>query len=64
MKTIGLDIGSTTLKCVVADENGKLLYNDYQRHNAKAAGLCGIMLRQIAALFPQDEMLAAFSCSA
>lgn len=64
MKTIGLDIGSTTLKCVVADENGKLLYNDYQRHNAKAAGLCGIMLRQIAALFPQEEMLAAVSGSA
>ena len=36
MKMIGLDIGSTTVKAVVA-ENGKVLWQDYQRHNTKQA---------------------------
>lgn len=29
---IGLDIGSTTMKCVVLDEKGELLYTSYERH--------------------------------
>ncbi len=32
MVRIGLDIGSTTIKCVVLDENNKILYTDYKRH--------------------------------
>ena len=29
---IGLDIGSTTIKCVVLDENGSITYKSYERH--------------------------------
>jgi predicted CoA-substrate-specific enzyme activase len=36
MKIIGLDIGSTTVKAVVTG-NGKVLWQDYQRHNTKQA---------------------------
>lgn len=36
MKIIGLDIGSTTVKAVVA-ENGAVLWQDYQRHNTRQA---------------------------
>lgn len=32
MKKIGLDVGSTTIKCVVLDENNKIIYSDYKRH--------------------------------
>lgn len=32
MKKIGLDVGSTTIKCVVLDEQNTLLYSDYKRH--------------------------------
>ncbi len=32
MKRIGLDIGSTTIKCAVLDENDELIYSDYHRH--------------------------------
>lgn len=32
MKRVGLDIGSTTVKAAVLDENNKLLFNRYQRH--------------------------------
>ncbi len=31
---IGIDIGSTTIKCVVLDDNGALLYKSYERHFA------------------------------
>ena len=29
---VGLDIGSTTIKCVVLDEDRKILYSAYERH--------------------------------
>lgn len=29
---IGLDIGSTTIKCVVLNDDGKLIYSSYTRH--------------------------------
>lgn len=32
---VGLDIGSTTIKCVVTDDNGKMLYHSYERHYSK-----------------------------
>lgn len=32
MNKIGLDVGSTTIKCVVLDENSNVLYSDYKRH--------------------------------
>jgi len=38
---IGLDIGSTTLKMVVADEDGRILYARYRRHRSD---VCGEML--------------------
>ncbi|SNR61669.1 BadF/BadG/BcrA/BcrD ATPase family protein [Desulfurobacterium atlanticum] len=35
MYSVGIDIGSTTIKCVVIDENGKILFKSYERHEAK-----------------------------
>ncbi len=32
MYQIGLDIGSTTIKCVVLDESGQILFSCYERH--------------------------------
>lgn len=32
--SLGVDIGSTTLKVALLDSEGKLVYSDYQRHNA------------------------------
>ena len=29
---VGLDIGSTTIKCVVLGEHDELLYSTYERH--------------------------------
>ncbi len=29
---VGLDVGSTTIKCVVLDDTDKLVYSTYERH--------------------------------
>ena len=29
---IGLDVGSTTIKCIVLDDDGKIVYRSYERH--------------------------------
>jgi len=34
MLRVGIDIGSTTIKCVVIDESGVILYKDYARHKS------------------------------
>ena len=31
---VGLDVGSTTVKIVIMDENLSTLYTNYQRHNS------------------------------
>ena len=32
---IGLDVGSTTIKCAVLDQDGRMVYKSYDRHLAK-----------------------------
>ena len=32
MYTLGIDIGSTTVKVAVLDKAGKILFSDYKRH--------------------------------
>ncbi len=44
---IGLDIGSTTIKCVVLDENGAVLYQSYERHLAKVTEKAVGLLRLV-----------------
>ena len=29
---VGLDVGSTTIKCVVVDDAGNIIYSTYERH--------------------------------
>ena len=33
---LGLDVGSTTVKLVIMDESGQIIYQDYRRHYAEA----------------------------
>ena len=44
---LGLDIGSTTIKCVVLDENNKLLYSTYERHYSRITEKIGEMLARV-----------------
>lgn len=45
---IGLDVGSTTLKCMVYDDNGNPIFQEYQRHYSQIAEKSGDMLEKIA----------------
>ncbi|MBR2460149.1 MAG: 2-hydroxyacyl-CoA dehydratase [Clostridia bacterium] len=44
---IGLDIGSTTIKCAVLDEEGKLLYTSYERHFSQIPPKTSTLLKNI-----------------
>lgn len=44
---IGIDIGSTTLKCVVLDESDGIVYTEYLRHLSKIAESLNVMLNNI-----------------
>ncbi len=50
---IGLDVGSTTLKCVVY-EGGAPVFQEYERHFSQIAEKALDMLGRVAARFPQE----------
>ncbi len=49
---IGLDVGSTTLKCVVLDDDGKIIYKSYKRHLAKITESTAELLGTLCAEVP------------
>ncbi len=51
---IGLDVGSTTAKIVVFDENDTLVYSQYKRHNAKVGELVKSYLEDLKDKFGAD----------
>ena len=44
---VGLDIGSTTIKCVVLDEHDAILYSTYERHYSHILEKAQELLRRI-----------------
>ena len=44
---VGLDIGSTTIKCVVLDEHDSILYSTYERHYSHILEKAQELLRRI-----------------
>ena len=52
---IGMDVGSTTLKCVAIDDNNNIVYKAYERHYSKIAEKSAAMLSQIIKENPQFE---------
>ena len=50
---LGLDIGSTTIKCVVLDDNNKFLYSTYQRHFSQITEKIGEILTQVRQEIPE-----------
>ncbi len=61
---IGLDIGSTTIKCVVLSDMGEMLYSVYERHYSHIVEKAGELLRRVAAQYPGAPMALAISGSA
>ncbi len=50
---VGLDIGSTTLKCVVLDDGNNILYHHYERHLSQIAAKVAVLIDNIRHRFPE-----------
>ena len=65
MKRLGIDIGSTTIKCTVLDEDRNIIWSTYERHQSKINLKLSGLLSRVRSEFPEDEkMIIAFSGSA
>lgn len=64
MFSIGIDVGSTTVKIVVRDEEGNILKKDYQRHLSKVREKAAEMLEEIKDIIKDEPMKVAITGSA
>lgn len=61
---IGIDIGSTTVKVVLLDDNDNIIYKDYQRHFSKVREKTVEMLGALRGICGGSEVQAAITGSA
>ncbi len=61
---IGIDIGSTTVKVVVLDEDDKLLFRSYERHYSKARERAAQTLRSIQGMLAGQQVKLVVTGSA
>ena len=61
---LGLDIGSTTIKCTVLDDNNKIIHQSYDRHYSRIIEQAKILFNNLAIKFPDAQMQIAISGSA
>ncbi|MDG2845073.1 hypothetical protein P7M70_24245, partial [Vibrio parahaemolyticus] len=62
---IGIDVGSTTLKCVVLDENDNMIFHSYERHFSQINEKTIALLEQLKNEFPNmNKASVAISGSA
>ncbi|NLO47582.1 MAG: 2-hydroxyglutaryl-CoA dehydratase [Clostridiales bacterium] len=61
---VGIDIGSTTVKVVVLDEHGELLFRSYERHFSKVREKAADNLRRVSGLLSGCEVKVLITGSA
>ena len=61
---LGLDIGSTTIKCVVLDDDNRIVHTTYERHYSHITEKAAELLRNLEDTFGEVEFSAAISGSA
>ncbi|MCM1579026.1 MAG: acyl-CoA dehydratase activase [Ruminococcus sp.] len=61
--TLGVDIGSTTVKTVILEE-GKIIFSRYQRHFSKVRETAAEQIEEIGKLYPEAEFKMAITGSA
>ena len=61
---LGLDIGSTTIKCTILDDNNKIIHQSYNRHYSRIIEQAKLLFNDLAKKFPDTEMKVAISGSA
>ena len=52
--SLGIDVGSTTVKTVIIDEKKNIIYSEYQRHFSKVREAVKIQLQAIQQKYPND----------
>ncbi|MCC8043034.1 MAG: acyl-CoA dehydratase activase [Oscillospiraceae bacterium] len=62
--SLGVDIGSTTVKTVILDENRKIIYSKYQRHYAKVRETAAEQITAVGELYPDVKFRLAITGSA
>ena len=60
---VGLDVGSTTVKIVVMDENLDTVYTNYTRHNSDTKNTVCNVLDDLVKRFPESEFTLALTGS-
>ena len=58
MVRIGLDIGSTTVKCVVLDNDNKIIFSTYERHYSQITSKIAELLKTVKTKIPKGEQAA------
>ena len=53
--SLGIDVGSTTVKTVITDNSGNIIYSKYQRHLSKVKETVTDQLKIIQADYPGEE---------
>ena len=51
---VGLDVGSTTIKSIVLDDLGKIVYSAYERHFSQITAKTAEALAKVKAAFSKD----------
>ena len=60
---VGLDVGSTTVKIVVMNENKEIIYNDYRRHFSDTKNTVCTVLQELNEKYPNSEFTLALTGS-
>ena len=62
--SLGIDVGSTTVKTVITDADGNIIYSKYQRHLSKVKETVTDQLKIIQADYPDEEFTVCITGSA
>ena len=62
--SLGIDIGSTTVKTVITDLDGNIVYSKYQRHLSKVKETVTEQLKLIRADHPDEKFTVSITGSA
>ena len=62
--SLGIDVGSTTVKTVITDSSGEIVYSKYQRHLSKVKETVTDQLKIIQADYPDAEFTVCITGSA
>ena len=62
--SLGIDVGSTTVKTVIIDEKKNIIYSEYQRHFSKVREAVKIQLQSIYKKYPNDTFKICMTGSA